>query len=197
MLISPKQVQARAGRGVEPLRRAAGAAPLAHDVPEETMRNDIAELVQRKEARGQKKNASDNTTDKQYQSAYKKWYHAFCEYAGWKAEETLAWLDSETGECNANGWLYQFFKYMHSTEGMTKGPFKTAIFWAERELNKQRTLRNLPPYSEYLVSLPGIRCLRDEIYSGARTQKLEHMVDLQVCTPDSELNQHYRMTPIV
>ena len=69
---------------------------------------------------------------------------------------------------------------MHAHVGMTKAPFKNALFWAQKELNIQRAKKQQRNLDEYLSKLPGVKELKDEIYTETRYQKLEAMADLQV-----------------
>ena len=146
--------------GVSPLRRPADAEPLPRDVPVAELQAMAEEVESRREEKKKKKGTgASNTTHNQYESAYRKWWQAFCEYAKWDKTELLNWLDKETGECNADGIFIQFFKFMHASPGMTYSPFKNAIFWAQEELNKQRRNRGLRELPEYICTLPGVKCL--------------------------------------
>jgi hypothetical protein len=177
LAISPDQLEKEAKkRGVHPLRREEGAAPLPREVPQEEANELAGADEDRRRERKTKK--SGNTTESQYLSAWRKWWKGFCEYAGWDHEKMMIWLDPVTSECNADGIFIQFFRFMHATPGMTKSPFKNAIYWCEYELNTQRRLAGKREYDEYITSLPGVKGLKDEIYAESRTQKLTMMVDL-------------------
>lgn len=61
---------------------------------------------------------------------------------------------------------------------MTKNIFKNAIAWLQWELNNQRRRKNLHELEEYVCNLPGVKELKDEIYTDKRTQMIEMMVDM-------------------
>ena len=146
-------------------------------------------LSQEENRATKKKGKRGNTTAKQYNSAYSKWFTSFCTYAKWNVEERLDWLD-ELGNVSSRGQgiLRRFFAYMHAHPGMTWSPFKNAIYWAQHELNVQRRKLGLADLDEYVTSLPGVKELKQEVAAGRRTIRLEAMLDLQASI-ESEITE--------
>ena len=163
--------------GLAPLKRPDGRSPLAADIT----REDYAEQARRcKEAKAQRKKkgkGASNCTESQYAMAFNKWFKAFCEYADWNLEDAMRWVDEE-GNIIADGTFRQFFLFLYKHPGITKAIFKNALYWAESELNHQLTSRGVRETSEYIVNMTGVKNLKDEVYSSARTRKLESMVDM-------------------
>jgi hypothetical protein len=163
-----------ADKSLKPRRRTDAATnPLPDDqpVPERATRKKSA--ARKTESQTRKKKSTDDV----YKSAHDKWWVAFIAYAGWDAEPSLVWTDSE-GNITADGKFRQFYVYLHGCVGMTKHIFKRCIFWAERTLNDQLEEGGFPPVSEYITQLSGVRALKDEIYTNQRTQRVEGCEDL-------------------
>ena len=100
----------------------------------------------------------------------------FLKAAQWDANDKAHWLTGD-GEPR-NGIFRQLFIWLYEQD-VAKSIFKTMLAWAQARLNQQRSERLLSPLPAHVCNLPGIKERKNEIFSNARQQHMEHMTDLQ------------------
>lgn len=112
----------------------------------------------------------------QYDKSGKKWWKKFCAYAQWDEKAKLNFLDAD-GE-PLDGTFRQFFIYMYEQDA-TKHQWKAVQAWAQALLNEQREGLLKGALPAHICNLAGVRERKDEIFSNARWEHMEYMVDLQ------------------
>lgn len=106
----------------------------------------------------------------------RKWWPLFLTAAGWDANDKSCFLFADGSP--RDGIFQQLVIWLYEQD-VTKGVFKPMLAWAQAKLNAQLSARLLPIKKEYVCTLPGVKERKDEIYTNARQQHMEHMTDLQ------------------
>ena len=120
--------------------------------------------------------ARQDSTNNQYAATSQKWWPMFLKAAQWDANDKAHWLDADGKP--RDGIFRQLFIWLYEQD-VSKSIFKTMLAWAQARLNQQLSERLLSPLAAYVCNLPGIKERKDEIFSNARQQHIEHMTDLQ------------------
>ena len=139
-----------------------GSGPLPEDVTAEELR-----VRERQPSASTRK----DSTDGQYAATSQKWWPMFLKAAQWDANDKADWL-WEDGEPR-NGIFRQLFIWLYEQD-VAKSIFKTMLAWAQARLNQQRSERLLSPLPAHVCNLPGIKERKNEIFTNAWQQHMEH-----------------------
>ena len=174
-VLSPEQLEKEARQQGIPVlpSRGAEAPPLPEDMADIPTRKEVRERASSNKTKARKA----NTTMEQYGVARRKWMTKFCKWAGWDYEKTMVLICPETHKIR-DGTFRWFIFFLHQNPAMTKSILKNCLAFLQFELVAQGEKLKVRVPAGYVVELPGVRAMKEEIYAKARTQKLELAADL-------------------